>query len=179
MRGQQSNSYRSQLLSLQLLSVSVCSCVQRSRVLFVLPMYEELQQGQMNSYTSFDWLNGGVFFTSTKDKTPPLRQANVVYEFICPGCTSSNIGKTNRTLLVRTQEHALTDKESVLYKHLRYCDHIKHIQGLYNLPDIFINDNNPPSTAMSKEFLTQTVRGNTTIINSDDIWNLLLYQGFW
>ena len=31
------------------LSVSACSCVRTSRVLFVLPMYEELQPGQMNS----------------------------------------------------------------------------------------------------------------------------------
>ena len=56
------------------------------------------------------------FFSSTKDKTQPLSQSNVVYEFTCPGCHSSYIGKTNRTLLVRTQEHARsrTDK----YKHV-------------------------------------------------------------
>ena len=113
------------------------------------------------------------FFISNKDKTPP---SNVVYEFTCPGCNSSYIGKTNRTLLVRTQEHALTDKESAIYKHLHYCDQIKHIQGLYSLPDVFVNENNPPSIAMNKEFLTQTVRGNTNIIDSDDNWNVLLYK---
>ena len=37
------------------------------------------------------------------------------------------------------------------------CDQIKHIQGLYNLSDIFINENYPPATAMNKEFPTQTV----------------------
>ena len=42
------------------LSVSACSCVRTRKVLFVLPMYEELQPGQVNSYTTFDWLNGGV-----------------------------------------------------------------------------------------------------------------------
>ena len=31
------------------LSVSACSCVRTSNILFVLPMYEELQPGQMNS----------------------------------------------------------------------------------------------------------------------------------
>ena len=116
------------------------------------------------------------FFTSTKDKTPPLSQSNVVYEFTYPGCNSLYIGKTNRTLFVRTQEHVLTDKESAIYKHLNYCDQIKHIQGLYNLPDIFINENNPPSAAMNKEFLTQTVRGSTKIIDRDDNWKLLLYK---
>ena len=115
------------------------------------------------------------FFTSNKDKTPrPLSRSNVVYEFTCPGCNSSYIGKTNRTLLVRTQEHALTDKESAIYKHLHSCDQIKHIQVLYSLPDVFVNENNPLSIAMNKEFLTQTVRGNTNIIDSDDNWNLLL-----
>ena len=70
----------------------------------------------------------------------------------------------------------LTDKESTIYKHMCYCDQIKHIQGLYNLPEIFINEDKPPSTAMNKESLTQTVRCNTNIIGSDDIWNLLLYK---
>ena len=42
------------------LSLSACSCAQTSKLLFVLPMYEELQPGQVNSYTTFDWLNGGV-----------------------------------------------------------------------------------------------------------------------
>ena len=31
-----------------------------SKVLVVWPMYEELQPGQVNSHTTFDWLNGGV-----------------------------------------------------------------------------------------------------------------------
>jgi len=57
-----------------------------------------------------------------------------------------------------------------------YCDQIKHIQGLYNLLDIFINENNPPSMAVNKEFLTQTVHGNSNIIDSNDNWNLLLYK---
>ena len=33
-----------------ILSVVACSCVRTSRVLFLLPMYEELQSGQVNSY---------------------------------------------------------------------------------------------------------------------------------
>ena len=69
-----------------------------------------------------------------------------------------------------------TDKESTIYKHLRYCDQIKHIDGLYDLQDIFINENYPPSTAMNEEFLTQTVRANTNIIDRGDNWNLLLYK---
>ena len=29
---------------------------------------------------------------------------------------------------------------------------------------------------MNKEFLTQTVRGNTNIVDQDDNWNLLRYK---
>ena len=105
-----------------------------------------------------------------------MAQSNVVYEFACPGCNSSYIDKTNRTLLVRTQEHALTDKESAIYKHLRDCDNIKHIQDLYNLPDIFTNENISSTTVINKEFFAQTVRDNTNIIDRDDNWNLLLYK---
>ena len=116
------------------------------------------------------------FFTSTKDKTPQLSHSNVVYEFICPGCNSWYTGKTNRTLFVRTQEHALTDKESAIYKHLRDCHNIKHIQDLYNLPAIFTNENISSTTVINKEFFAQTVRDNTNIIDRDDNWNLLLYK---
>jgi len=66
-------------------------------------------------------------------------------------------------LCLSAHKNALTDKGSGIYKHLRDCDQIQHIQGLYNLPDIFINEKNPP-TAMNKEFLTQTVHGSTNII---------------
>ena len=48
------------------------------------------------------------FFTNTKDKIDTLSKSHVVYEFKCPGCNSSFIGKTDRTLCTRTHEHAQT-----------------------------------------------------------------------
>ena len=42
------------------------------------------------------------FFTNTKDKIPRLSQSSVVYKFICPGCSSSYIGKMKQTLHERT-----------------------------------------------------------------------------
>ena len=55
------------------------------------------------------------FYTNNKDKVPLLNKSHVVYKFICPGCQSSYIGKTDRTLLTRTREHAVTDIESAIY----------------------------------------------------------------
>ena len=61
------------------------------------------------------------FYTNNKDKVPLFNKSHVVYKFSCPGCQSSYIGKTDITLLTRTREHAVTDKESAIYKHLRTC----------------------------------------------------------
>ena len=46
------------------------------------------------------------YFTNTKDKISLLSQSSVVYKFVCPGCSSSYIGKRESTLWGRTEEHA-------------------------------------------------------------------------
>ena len=46
------------------------------------------------------------YFTNTKDKTPFLSQSSVIYKFVCPGCESYYVGKTDRNLHERTKEHA-------------------------------------------------------------------------
>ena len=51
------------------------------------------------------------FYTNNKDKGPLLNKSHVVYKFSCPGCQSSYIGKSDRTHLSQTHEHAVTDKE--------------------------------------------------------------------
>ena len=43
------------------------------------------------------------FFTNMKEKLNKLSKSNVVYQFSCPGCESSYIGKTERTLFKRTK----------------------------------------------------------------------------
>ena len=60
---------------------------------------------------------------------------------------------------------------------VRYCDQIKHIhvQGLYNLPDSFIHENNPPSTAMNKEFLFKNRR---TVARVRRVKNLKTFTGY-
>ena len=77
---------------------------------------------------------------------PLLNKSHVVYKFSCPGC--QDIGKTDRTLLTRTREHTVTDKESAIYKHLRTCEHLAFIHNLFNLPDTL------------KNIITPTISGN-------------------
>ena len=116
------------------------------------------------------------FYTNNKDQVPPLSKSHVVYKFNCPGCQSAYIGKTDRTLFVRTHEHAISDKESAIYKHLRTCDHLIFIRNLCNLPDTLNTDIVSPPVSYDKEYFTQVVRDNTTILDYDNNWNLLLYK---
>ena len=63
------------------------------------------------------------FFLPNKDKIPDFCKANVVYEFSCPGCGHSYIGKTERSLETRLSEHANINsyKTSAITQHLFNC----------------------------------------------------------
>ena len=106
------------------------------------------------------------FYTNNKDQVPLLSKSHVLYKFICPGCQSAYIGKTDRTLFVLTHEHAISDKESAIYKHLRTWDHLLFIRNLCNLLDTLNTDIVPPPV----------VCDNTTVLDCDNNWNLLLYK---
>ena len=59
------------------------------------------------------------FYTNMKNKISKLMKSYVVYQFNCPGCNKHYIGKTERNLCTRTEEHASTDKDSAIYNHFR------------------------------------------------------------
>ena len=50
------------------------------------------------------------FFANAKGITPTLSQSSLVYKFTRPGCSCNYIGKTERTLHKRTEEHAYPNK---------------------------------------------------------------------
>ena len=45
-------------------------------------------------------------FCSNKDKLKFEQKSNLIYEFTCPGCQKKYIGKTDRCLSIRLNEHA-------------------------------------------------------------------------
>ena len=116
-----------------------------------------------------------VFISTTKTKVPLLSKSQVVYKFSCLGCQSSYIGKTDRTLSTRTHEHAVTDKESALYKRLRTCKHLTFIHNLFNLPDT-LNNITTPTISGNNERAINVVQNNTTVLDYEGNWNLLLYK---
>ena len=99
------------------------------------------------------------YFTNTKNKILLLSQASVVCKFVCPGCSSSHIGKTERTLWWRTEEHAYKSNnqkgKSAIYEHLLRCEHYNHIADLFNA------DNN--SFNLNKFNICQ-IRNNTILL---------------
>ena len=62
------------------------------------------------------------YFLSKKDKIPDLERNDRVYEFSCPGCSATYIGKTVRNLQTRFTEHAKLNASAVS-EHLTTCKH--------------------------------------------------------
>ena len=110
------------------------------------------------------------YFCNTKDKTPLLCNSFVVYKFTCPGCLSSYIGKTERTLKERTHEHACNENSAV-YQHLLSCPNL-----------IFINDLMQIDTSIKqtksnlRDFFINTVQNNIKILDRSDNWSILLIK---
>ena len=100
---------------------------------------------------------------------------HVVYKFGCPGCQSSYIGKTDRKKMTRTREHAVTAKESAIYKHLRTCEHLSFIHNLFNLPDT-LNNITTPTISWNNDCAINVGQNNTTVLDYDHNWNLPLYK---
>ena len=70
------------------------------------------------------------FYTTIKDKTNKLMKSYVVYQFCCSGCNSKYIGKTERNLCVRLEEHA-TDNGSSVFNHISDCANYQYIKNLH------------------------------------------------
>ena len=101
------------------------------------------------------------FYTSNKDKIPLLSNSGVIYNYKCPGCDSSYIGKTENTLFNRTKEHAWCQKDSAIFKHFNSCEHWKYIVGLFETGGQEID---------SMQFQINSVRENTEILYRSDNW---------
>ena len=126
--------------------------------------------------TQYD-VNKIEFYCNTKDKTVQLCNSFVVYEFSCPGCSASYIGKTERTLHERTVEHAWTDKNSAIYSHLYDCTGIQHLFGIASLQSSLLTS--PSSSPLQFDLRSariNLVQDNTTIIDRHRNWNILLFK---
>ena len=67
-----------------------------------------------------------AMFCSAKDSIPIHQKANVIYKITCPGFNEYYIGKTDRNLVWRLNEHASREGQPI-YQHLSKCEHFAHI----------------------------------------------------
>ena len=73
-----------------------------------------------------------------KDSLNNLTKSDVVYQFSCPGCESSYIGKTERTMFERKKEH-VNRASSAIKGHLDNFSNVEHLFFTHNL---ILNDLN-------------------------------------
>ena len=109
-----------------------------------------------------------AMFTSEKDSIAKELRSFVVYEFNCPGCSNSYIGKTERPLLTRLQEHA-SQSNSEIFNHVSNCSEFQYHKSLFEMPNCFTNETN--SCLVSGQILM-----NTRVIDRARHWNILLYK---
>ena len=105
-------------------------------------------------------------FCSNKDRLSQKEKANVVYLFSCPGCSKKYIGKTERNLTTRLDEHARGNSDSAIHQHLTSCSHYGELLDLYKL---FYGD-----IDIFKHFIN-TILDNTIILDSHTHWLKLLF----
>ena len=63
-----------------------------------------------------------------------------MYEFLCLGCSTNYVGKTERTVYKRNVEHAWNDKDSVINIHLNGCNGVQHVFNIARLTPSLISD---------------------------------------
>ena len=59
----------------------------------------------------------------------------VAYHFRCPGCHQVYIGKTERTLQERINEHGYRDKDGKIYSLISNCKGVNYLVDLLNIND--------------------------------------------
>ena len=74
-------------------------------------------------------------FCSKKDPTSLCLKSHVIYKLTCPDCNAEHIGKTDRCLRVRLEEHS-SDHNSAMFEHLHGCKAFKPLFSLNILPEV-------------------------------------------
>ena len=110
-------------------------------------------------------------FCPTKDRIPTKLKSNVIYKIVCPGCQNLYVGKTERCLQLRLNEHAEREDQP-MYRHLIDCSDYHDYLQLFNLPNLFVDT---PIDVDIKEHIFQAVHDNAVILDSNSHWSKLSF----
>ena len=97
-----------------------------------------------------------------------------MYEFLCPGCSTNCIGKTERTLFQRNVEHALNDKKSVVNIHFNEYNGVDHMFNITKLTLSLFSDTIVDEVQVLRKSRINLVQINTIIDLNN--WNIVLFQ---
>ena len=114
------------------------------------------------------------YFCSNKDTIHDHQRHNIVYKITCPGCGERYIGKTDRCLLIRFNEHG-SKVSQPMYQHFMTCSHFKDLYGTLNTVFGDVNSDKPPN-----DFMINSILHNYEIIDSNRNWSQLLFlEALW
>ena len=111
------------------------------------------------------------FFCGNKDPVPKNLQSHVIYQFECLECKAKYIGKTDRCLELRLNEHS-DFHTSAVGKHLNECEHFHHIVNLYN---ISVYSDFGHSFIETYYHISSAIAENTPILDKNNNWTQLCF----
>ena len=104
-----------------------------------------------------------AMFSIIKDHVQFQPKASVVCRITCPGSYNKYIGKTNRNIITRMDEHG-TKPDQPMYQHLTNCAQFAEYLKFYALPDIDAVNNIVPKELLRHHAVTK----NTKITDHND-----------
>ena len=111
-----------------------------------------------------------AMFCSSKDQIQFQQKDNVIYRITCPGCFNKYIGKTDRNIIMRMDEHG-TKPDWPMYQHLTNCAGFEENLRFYALPHM-----ESINAIVSKDLhIPNAVIDNTEIIDYNNKWAKLQY----
>ena len=103
------------------------------------------------------------FYCNVKDKVPHEQRNNIIYGITCPGCGEKYIGKTERCLISRMNEHGKRENEP-MFKNLSECEMFKETCNLYALPSVY-NEQDQNEISLTSHILSAVLQ-NHEILDS-------------
>ena len=109
-------------------------------------------------------------FCNTKDSISAEQKSNFIYGITCLGCFQKYVGKTDKNLITRLDEHG-TKIDQPMFQHLSNCSALNDHIMLFTLPDAATH-----TTIVSKEFHLHNVAiNNIEILDKNDKWGQLQF----
>ena len=96
----------------------------------------------------------------------------LVYTIKCPGCGEDYIGKTDRCVIKRLNEHSNRSDQPMI-QHLKHCETFLETMTLYQLPDI----DTDVSTVNLQAHIASAVSDNWKILDFNTNWAQLCFRG--